>query len=680
MNEVADAVKKDAASHSRTTGADKTAKTTRTTRTTKQGTAGSSKSNAANTSRKPLAKNVVSKDSKEGKEEKTKPVSAGRKPAPRKTSEKKVAAEADSSAAITVEKGAKPVGNNGPKRNYRNNTGHKKQGKNGKLSIIPLGGLGEVGKNMTAFKYDNQIIVIDGGVAFPEDELLGIDLVIPDYTYLTENRDMVKGFFITHAHEDHIGALPYILKDINVPVYGSRLTLGILQGKLKEHRVGDVKLREVNPRQTVTVGCFKIEFIRVTHSIPDSFAIAIHTPIGVILHISDFKIDMSPVDGQFMDLGRIATFGEQGVLLLLADSTNVEKEGYTASETTVGDRLNKLFQNVEGRIILTTFASNIHRIQQAVWAAERTDRKVAIVGRGMQNISTVASELGYLKVPEGMMIDISEVNNYPDRNVLILTTGSQGEPLSGLSRMATGEHRQVQIMAGDTVIISATPIPGNEKGVARTIDNLTRLGANVIYGRDQKIHVSGHASQEELKIILNMVKPKFFLPVHGEYRMLEQHAKLAHDSLDMPLENCFVMENGQVLEIDQKHGRINGRVQAGRILIDGLGVGDVGSAVLKDRKQLSQDGIVILIIKINGQNGKMVGTPDMISRGFIFVKEHEKLMEEARAKIGAIMTKFEGEGTFDFVGCKNNLRNNLGKFFFDRIQRRPIVEPIIIRL
>lgn len=657
-----EAEKKPAASHSRAT------RTNRNTRTNKNSKPAESKKTTGAVAQ---SKQQDASDSSEKKStvERKRPTT-GRRTAPKKNAADSKAANADNVVAA--------VGNG--KRNYRSG-GHKKSGgKNGKLSIIPLGGLGEVGKNMTAFKYDNQIIVIDGGLAFPEDELLGIDLVIPDYTYLLENKDMVKGFFITHAHEDHIGALPYILKDLNVPVYGSRLTLGILQGKLKEHRLGDVKLREVNPRQTVTVGCFKIEFIRVTHSIPDSFAIAIHTPIGVVLHISDFKIDMSPVDGQYMDLGRIATFGEQGVLLLLADSTNVEKEGYTASETTVGDRLNKLFQNVDGRIILTTFASNIHRIQQAVWAAEKTNRKVAIVGRGMQNIGTVATELGYLHVPDGMMIDISEVNNYPDRNILILTTGSQGEPLSGLSRMATGEHRQVQIMEGDTVIISATPIPGNEKGVARTIDNLTRLGANVIYGRDQKIHVSGHASQEELKIILNMVKPKFFLPVHGEYRMLEQHAKLAHTSLDMPMENCFVMENGQVLEIDQKHGKINGRVQAGRILIDGLGVGDVGSAVLKDRKQLSQDGIVILIIKINGQTGKMVGSPDMISRGFIFVKEHERLMEEARAKIGAIMSKFEGEGTFDFVGCKNNLRNNLGKFFFDRIQRRPIVEPIIIRL
>lgn len=651
------------------TGRSKTTRTTRNTRTTKSTKPAESKK-LTEAGAHSEGQDHQDSGEKKAPTSKKRPTAAGRRTAPKKATENNGVA-ADSTAATA---------GGGQKRNYRNNGHRKPSGKNGKLSIIPLGGLGEVGKNMTAFKYDNQIIVIDGGLAFPEDELLGIDLVIPDYTYLLENRDMVKGFFITHAHEDHIGALPYILKDLNVPVYGSRLTLGILQGKLKEHRLGDVKLREVNPRQTVTVGCFKIEFIRVTHSIPDSFAIAIHTPIGVVLHISDFKIDMSPVDGQYMDLGRIATFGEQGVLLLLADSTNVEKEGYTASETTVGDRLNKLFQNVEGRIILTTFASNIHRIQQAVWAAEKTNRKVAIVGRGMQNIGTVATELGYLHVPEGMMIDISEVNNYPDRNILILTTGSQGEPLSGLSRMATGEHRQVQIMEGDTVIISATPIPGNEKGVARTIDNLTRLGANVIYGRDQKIHVSGHASQEELKIILNMVKPKFFLPVHGEYRMLEQHAKLAHNSLDMPMENCFVMENGQVLEIDQKHGKINGRVQAGRILIDGLGVGDVGSAVLKDRKQLSQDGIVILIIKINGQTGKMVGSPDMISRGFIFVKEHERLMEEARAKIGAIMAKFEGEGTFDFVGCKNNLRNNLGKFFFDRIQRRPIVEPIIIRL
>ncbi len=570
------------------------------------------------------------------------------------------------------------------KKNVEKGTGPNSEfatadGKGPKLKVIPLGGLGEVGKNMTVIQYGNQILVVDGGVIFPEDELLGIDLVVPDYTYLLENREMVKAFLITHGHEDHIGGLPYILSDFGtVPVYGSRLTLGLLKGKLQERRVS-ANLQEIQPRAKIKIGPFTVEPIRVTHSIPDSLAYAIHTPVGTILMISDFKMDMSPIDGQFMDFGTLSNIGEKGVLLLMMDSTNAEREGFTPSEKTVGFTFDKVFLTAPGRVIITTFASNVHRIQQAVWAAVKSRRKIAIVGRGMLNVTAIASELGYLDIPAGVLIDVDQINTLPANEVLILTTGSQGEPLSGLTRMAAGEHRHVHIVPGDVVVISATPIPGNEKLVGRTIDNLFRQGANVIYERSAGIHVSGHASREELKLLINMIKPKYFMPVHGEYRMLYKHALLAQQ-LGIPAKNTFVMENGQVLEVSPRRCRIANSVTAGRILIDGLGVGDVGNTVLKERKLLSEGGVVVVNIIVNKKTGKILYGPEVVTRGFIFEKESEHIIDEARNKVNSICTKNSENGSTDWHGVRGQIRSNLSRFLFDRIGRRPIVLPVITEL
>ncbi|MEG1996837.1 MAG: ribonuclease J [Clostridiales bacterium] len=544
-----------------------------------------------------------------------------------------------------------------------------------KLKIIPLGGMGEIGKNMTLIQYGEQILVVDAGVMFPDDAMLGIDLVIPDYSYLIEHRDNVLAFLLTHGHEDHIGAMPYILKDINAPVYSSRLTLGLLKGKLNEHRL-EADLRQVSPRETVNIGPFKVEFFRITHSIPDSMGIAIHTPLGVIMLVSDFKMDMSPIDGQLMDFSRITALGEKGVLLLMADSTNVEREGYTDSERSVGYTFDKLFYSAEGRIILTSFASNVHRIQQALWAAEHSGRKVAIVGRGMQNVCAIARELGYLSIPDDILVDIDKINNLPANKVLILTTGSQGEPLSGLTRMSSGEHRQVHIIPGDLVIISANPIPGNERTVARTVDNLFRQGAIVIHERNQGIHVSGHGSKEELKILINMVKPRFFLPMHGEYRMLYKHAQLAQ-FLRVPKENTFVMENGQILEVGRRHCRVNGTVTSGQVLIDGLGVGDVGNYVLKERRQLSESGVILInLVYTKKKQPYIISGPEIISRGFIFEKEYEHIIDEAKEKVAALCTdqRLTDGNLYDL---RNQLRSVLGRFVLERTGRRPVIIDVI---
>lgn len=546
-----------------------------------------------------------------------------------------------------------------------------------KLKVIPLGGLGEVGKNMMVLEYDDQIIVIDGGLSFPGDELLGIDLVIPDFSYLIENKAKIQGILLTHGHEDHIGAMPYILKELgDVPIYGSRLTLGLLKLKLAEHKIKSTKLFEVVPRQTVNLKPFKIDFIRITHSIPDCLGIAVHTPVGLILYISDFKIDMSPVDNQIIDFAGLSHYGEKGVLALFSDSTNAEKDGFTPSEKTVGEALYNIFIKAQGRVIMTTFASNVHRVQQAVWAAERCERKIAIVGRGMQNVSTIARELGYLAIPQHLLVDISEINKIPAERVLIITTGSQGEPMSGLSRMASGDHRQVQIGKGDTVVISATPIPGNERLVGRTIDNLFRLGANVVHERNLGIHVSGHASREELKMLLNIVKPQFFIPVHGEYRMLYKHALLAQQS-GIPEKNTFIMENGQILHIGRKRGMISGIVPSGRILIDGLGIGDVGHAVLKERKQLSEDGIVIVTMVINKCSKKIVNEPEFYSRGFIFEKDYEHIKEDAIKTTTSLYTEAQALGSFELGAFKAQLRTTLMKEMSGHTGRRPIILPLI---
>lgn len=545
----------------------------------------------------------------------------------------------------------------------------------GKLQVIPLGGLGEVGKNMTAFKFGNNIIVVDSGMTFPDEEQLGVDLVIPDYNYLLENRNMIRGIFVTHGHEDHIGALPYVLRDLKVPVYGSRLTLGLIKGKLKEHNISTNNLHEVAARDVITAGPFKVEFIHVSHSIPDSMALAIHTPVGVVLHTGDFKIDMSPIDNQFMDLTRISQLGQEGVLMLMADSTNVDRPGFTASEKTVGQSLDTIFLNATGRIIVTTFASNVHRIQQAIWAAERTGRKVAVVGRGMNNVVGIANELGYLKVKSSTFIDINDIRKYPDRKLAILTTGSQGETLAGLTRMSQGEHRQVHLRPGDLVVISANPIPGNEKMIAKTVDNLYHLGVDVAYGRSLGIHVSGHASQEDLKLIFNLVRPKFFMPVHGEYRMLCEHGKLA-EKMGVAAKNVFIMENGQVLELSSRTGKVNGKVHSGIILIDGRGVGDVGTTVLKDRKQLANDGIVIASIVIDRDECRLNSMPYIFSRGFVYEKGNDTIFREAEKRIVNIVESFEGK-EYSSSAMKSSIKAAIAKLCFERTGRKPIIVPII---
>jgi len=548
-----------------------------------------------------------------------------------------------------------------------------------KLQIIPLGGLGEIGKNMTVVRYGNDIIVIDSGLSFPEDEMLGIDLVIPDITYLLDNRDYVKAIVLTHGHEDHIGALPYVLKQLNLPVYGTRLTLGILEGRLKENGVSSSSLVAVKPGDQIQIGCFKVGFIKVSHSIPDAVGLSIKTPIGTVVHTGDFKLDQTPVDGRVTDFHRFAELGDQGVLVMLADSTNAERPGFTASERVVGATFDDAFRKARDRIIIATFSSNVHRIQQAIDTACKFKRKVAILGRSMVNVANIALELGYLNAPEGVLIDIDEINNYPASQIVIMTTGSQGEPMSALSRMAMSDHKKVDIVPGDTIIISATPIPGNEKMVSRTIDFLLRQGAEVIYEAASGIHVSGHASQEELKFMHNLLRPKFFIPVHGEFRHLVKHAKLAQD-LGMPRENIFVAENGQVLEFTAEKGVMNGKVTAGKVLVDGLGVGDVGNIVLRDRRQLSQDGILIVVVTMDKQRGCLVAGPDIVSRGFVYVRESEQLMEEAKDKVKQSLEKFETGGVTEWATIKSGVRDALSKFLYERTRRRPMILPIIMEI
>ncbi|MGB9803583.1 ribonuclease J [Desulfofundulus sp.] len=549
-----------------------------------------------------------------------------------------------------------------------------------KLALIPLGGLGEIGKNIMAVRFGENILVIDCGLMFPEEGMLGIDVVIPDITYLLENKDAVRGIVLTHGHEDHIGALPYVLKQLNVPIYGTRLTLGLLQGKLKEQGVaGEANLEVVKPRDTVTIGPFKVEFIRVSHSIPDAVAVAVHTPVGVIVHTGDFKIDQTPVDGEVTDFYRLAQLGERGVLVLLSDSTNVERPGYTMSERMVGATFDETFRQAKERIIIATFASNVHRLQQAITTAHRYDRKVAVIGRSMINVINIAHELGYLHIPEGTLVELEEANRLPKNKVVFLCTGSQGEPMSALTRMALGDHRQVEILPGDTIIISATPIPGNEKLVARIIDQLFKQGAHVIYEAVSGIHVSGHPSQEELKLMINLVKPRFFVPVHGEYRMLIKHAELAR-TMGIPAEHIFVAENGQVLEFTRRSGRIAGRVTAGRVLVDGLGVGDVGNIVLRDRRQLSQDGILIVVVTINRELGQVMAGPDIVSRGFVYVRESEQLMEEARQRVKEALEKCNDRGLSEWAAIKSQVRDVLGKFLYEKTRRRPMILPIIMEV
>ena len=549
--------------------------------------------------------------------------------------------------------------------------------KESKVSLIPLGGLGEIGKNITVVRYGNSMLVIDCGMMFPEDDMLGIDTVIPDYSFLLEHKKKIKGIVLTHGHEDHIGALPYVLRDLNVPVYGTQLTIGLVKHKLKEARItGD--LHEVKAGDVLNLNPFKVEFIRVNHSIADAVGLAITTPAGVILHTGDFKIDMTPVDGQVMDFARFSALGKKGVLLLMSDSTNAERPGYTKSERLVGNTFDEAFRNAKGRIVIATFATNVHRLQQAISTAAKYNRKVAIVGRSMVNVVNIATELGYLKIPRNTMVDIDSIGKLPPNKVTILATGSQGEPMSTLTRIANGEHKQIHIIDGDTIIVSAVPIPGNEVSVAKNVDALVKLGASVIYDNEADIHVSGHARQEELKLMLTMVKPKYFVPVHGEVRMLYKHAELARQ-IGIPAENVFVMENGQVLELTKSHASIKGHVNVGKIMIDGMGVEDVGNVVLKDRRLLAQDGIMVIIITVD-RLGFTVAKPEMISRGFIYVKESEDLMDIVKEKISDHMMKYEGRRIRDYTTVKQEIKDCVGKILYENVKRKPIILPVIIEL
>jgi len=549
--------------------------------------------------------------------------------------------------------------------------------KHNKVSVIPLGGLGEIGKNMWVIQYKDEILVVDAGLMFPDEDMLGIDLVIPDITYLLENREKVVGIILTHGHEDHIGALPYVIRQLNVPVYGSRLTLGLAEAKLKEHGLDrKTQLIPVNAGSIMKIGAFKVDFINVNHSIAGVLALAVHTPVGTIVHTADFKIDHTPVEGEPLDFRKFAELGDNGVLVLLSDSTNVEREGYTISEKVLAEKFEELFHRAEGRLIVATFASNIHRVQQVVNAAVIHGRKVAFIGRSMVNVVSIAKDLGYLQIPEGIEIELDDLDRLPPREIALVTTGSQGEPLSALSRMAMAEHRKISILPGDTVIISASAIPGNEKLIARTINHLFKQGARVIYETLTGVHVSGHARQEELKMMLNLVKPKFFIPAHGEYRHLVQHARLAQE-LGIPNENVFIAENGDVLEFTSRAGRMAGRVTAGRIFVDGLGVGDVGNVVLRDRKQLSQDGILIAVITIDRENSQVLAGPDIISRGFVYVRESEALMEEVRVKVKEALEKCQTQGNNDWSFMKSQIRETLSRFLYERTKRRPMILPII---
>ncbi|CDB74293.1 MULTISPECIES: ribonuclease J [Clostridia] len=554
------------------------------------------------------------------------------------------------------------------------------KGEKAKVKIIPLGGLNEIGKNMTAIEYKNDIVIIDCGLKFPDEDMFGIDVVIPDITYLLKHKDKVSGIFLTHGHEDHIGALPYVLKQLNVPVYGTKLTLGIVQSKLKEHNLlSTTELITVKPRDVVRLNSVSVEFIKTNHSIADSVAIAIHTPLGAVLHTGDFKVDYTPIDGEPMDFARFAELGKKGVLLMMADSTNVERPGYTMSEKIVGESLCRIFGKSKGRIIVATFASNIHRIQQIIDAAAMYGRKVAVSGRSMENIVQVAIELGYIKIEKENLVSIDQINKYNNDEIVIITTGSQGEPMSALARMATSEHRKVNIVSGDTIIISATPIPGNEKLVSRVIDQLFKKGAEVVYGSSEAVHVSGHACQEELKLMQTLVRPKYFIPVHGEYRHLKQHGELAN-SIGVPKSNILIPEIGDVIEVTRNSIKKSGSVISGQIFVDGLGVGDVGNIVIRDRKHLSQDGILTVVVTLSKENKAIIAGPDIISRGFVYVRESEKLMDEARDIVRNVFAKCEEQKITDWSTLKSTVRDELRSFLYEKTKRKPMILPIIMEI
>ncbi len=565
----------------------------------------------------------------------------------------------------------------------RNTRGTKKADifKKSKLKIIPLGGLHEIGKNITVFEYEDEIIIVDCGISFPEDDMLGVDLVIPDVTYLIKNQEKIKGMVITHGHEDHIGGIPYFLKQINVPIYATRLTVGLINNKLEEHKLlRSTEMHTVNQGDTIKLGQnFKVEFIRSSHSIPDSVMLAITTPAGTVLHTGDFKVDYTPIDGQIMDFGRIAELGQQGILALMSDSTNAERKGFTMSESSVGEVFEKLFLNCTKRIVVATFASNVHRIQQIVNSAVKYGRKIAVCGRSMINMISTAIELGYIDCPENLFIDIDMIGSYTDDQLVIITTGSQGEPMSALTRMAAGDHRKVKITPNDLIIISATPIPGNEKYVSKVIDDLMQIGAEVVYSALADVHVSGHACQEEQKLILALAKPQYFIPVHGEYRQLRAHQETA-ELMGIDKDNIFMLTNGRVLEMNEEEARFNGSVPSGRVLVDGLGVGDVGNIVLRDRQHLAQDGLIVIVLTMDSQTGEVVAGPDVISRGFVYVRESENLMDDVKSVVRHEVSKCEERGVRDWSTIKSTVKENLRDYLFIKTKRNPMIIPIIMEV
>ena len=549
------------------------------------------------------------------------------------------------------------------------------------VKFTALGGLNEIGKNLYVYECCNDMFIVDCGLAFPDENMLGVDLVVPDFSYLEKNRERFRGIVITHGHEDHIGALPYLLKKINVPIYGTRLTLGLVEGKLKEHGLlSQTSLNVVEPRHNVRMGCMSVEFIRVNHSIPDSCALAIHTPAGVIVHTGDFKVDYTPIEGGIIDLARFGELGNKGVLALMSESTNVERPGYTKSEKSVGESFRGLFNRAEGkRIIIATFSSNIHRIQQIIDEAVRRGRKVAVSGRSMTNVIAKAVELNYIKVPENTLIEIDEINRYEPSELVIVTTGSQGEPLSALSRMSSGDHKQVSINPNDFIIISANPIPGNEKLVTKVVNELMKQGAEVIYESMYEVHVSGHACQEELKMMISLTKPKFFVPIHGEYKHLKKHAILA-EGMGIPEENIFVSGLGDVLETDGVDMKMSGTVPAGMMLVDGFGVGDVGSVVLRDRKHLSEDGVIVVAATIERETGKVVSGPEIVSRGFVYVRESEELLDEARELMKQVLGDLANRNVREWGNIKAAMRDELSEYIYRETKRSPMILPIIMEL
>ncbi len=548
------------------------------------------------------------------------------------------------------------------------------------LKVIPLGGLLEIGKNITVFEYEDEIIIVDCGLAFPTEDMLGVDLVVADISYLEKNKEKIKGLFITHGHEDHIGGIPYLLRQINVPIYATRFTVGLIKNKLEEHNLlRSTKIYEVEQGTTIDAGKMKVEFIRTSHSIPDAVGFAIYTPVGIVMHTGDFKIDYTPIDGQKIDFGRLAEIGKKGVVLLMSDSTNAERKGFTKSESSIGEVFDELFLHCRKRIVVATFASNVHRVQQIIDASVENNRKVAICGRSMVKMIETACDLGYMNVPKNTIIDIDLINKYPDENLTIITTGSQGEPMSALTRMAAGDHKKVEITPNDLVIISANPIPGNEKFVSKVIDDLMQIGAEVVYSSLADIHVSGHGCQEEQKLMLSLIKPKYFMPVHGEYRQLIAHAETAQ-KIGIPHENIFIMKNGRVLEIGENEAKMTGTVPAGKVMVDGLGVGDVGNIVLKDRQHLSQDGLIIVVLAMNGATGEIVSGPDIISRGFVYVRESENLMEEMKDAVRQELLRLEENHVTDWSVIKLTIKDTLRDFLMQRNKRNPMVLPIIMEV